>query len=656
MTLFRQLLLYACITLACLCAGLWLGELRRTRDFLVNQLTSHAQDTATSLGLSLTALTRGVDLPAMEGMISALFDRGYYHQIELRDVDGQVLVDRQAPISLEGVPAWFVRLVPLTAPRATSLVMDGWQRVGEVSVESHPGYAYRTLWQAARDQALGFALTALAVALLGGLGLRSLLKPLRRVEEQALALCERRFHIQETIPRTRELRRVVLVMNRMTTRIREMFEEQSAVADTLLQRTYQDALTATGNRRYVEGQVKTKLEEKKGEVKGSFLLVQVGDLQTLNLKKGYQAGDALIRAIAVIIRQACHELPEAVIGRLGGGDFALFLPNSGRQTSSRIAEAILDGIGQHAAANLPGAGIVACGGGVFYERPATFSQLLARADCALGQALYNGNGSIAFLPLPDGNGTVPVAKGEWQALLQHALEQRAVTFHHQPTVRHRDRDQVLYHEILTRVIDPDGRLLSVGLFVPMAERLGLMPALDRLIVERLLEAPLAALVPPRVSVNLSPVSLADPTFRAWLEPRLASFAARGVRVNFEFPEFRTLRHSDLIRDFAATVKAHGHRIGIDHFGLGLMHFGYLKSLLPDYVKIDRAITGELHGEQSDSSFFISSLCSVAHSLDIKVIVEGVETEAQYQTLAPIHLDAVQGFFIREPEPLNTAGG
>ena len=65
MTLFRQLLLYACRTLACLCAGLWLGELKRTRDFLVDQLTSHAQDTATALGLSLTALTSGVDVPAM---------------------------------------------------------------------------------------------------------------------------------------------------------------------------------------------------------------------------------------------------------------------------------------------------------------------------------------------------------------------------------------------------------------------------------------------------------------------------------------------------------------------------------------------------------------------------------------------------------------
>ena len=84
MTLLRQLLLYACLTLACLCTGLWLGEVQRTRDFLLNQLESHAQDTATSLGLSLTALTNGVDLPAMESMISALFDRGYYHLIQMR--------------------------------------------------------------------------------------------------------------------------------------------------------------------------------------------------------------------------------------------------------------------------------------------------------------------------------------------------------------------------------------------------------------------------------------------------------------------------------------------------------------------------------------------------------------------------------------------
>lgn len=652
MTLFRQLLFYACVTLACLCAGLWLGELKRTRDFLVNQLESHAQDTATALGLSLTTLTSGVDVPAMDSMVRALFDRGYYHQIQLRDVEGRLLIDRQAPISLARVPSWFVRLVPLTAPRATSLVMDGWRQAGEVSVESHPGYAYQALWRAARDQALGFAVTALAVAVLGGLGLRGLLKPLRKVEEQALALCDRRFYIQEAIPRTRELRRVVLVMNHMTTRIREMFDEQTAVADTLLQRTYQDTLTATGNRRYLRAQVKTRLEGKKGEAKGSFLLVRVEDLQTLNLHKGYQAGDQLLRDVAAIIQQVCHDLPEAVIARLGGAEFALFLPNADKNTAARAADAILDHIRRHATASLPDARIVAASGGVVYERPASFSELLAKADSALGQALYNTNGGCVFMPLADGNSAMPAAKGEWKALLERVLAQRAVTFYHQPTVRHRDKDHVLFHEILTRVVDPAGRLLSVGLFVPMAERLGFMPALDQLIIERLLEEPLVTLAPPQLSVNLSPVSLANTEFRAWLQPRLAVFATRGVRINFEFPEFRALRHIGLIRDFAATVKQHGHRIGIDHFGMGLMHFGYLKSLLPDYVKIDRAIVDELHDEQSDSYFYITSLCSVAHSLDIKVIVEGIETEAQWQTLAPIRLDAVQGFWIRKPAPLH----
>lgn len=119
MTLYRQLLLFTLITLICLCTGLWIGEQKRTRDFLVDQLESHAQDTATSLGLSLSTLAKGTDVPAMEAMINALFDRGYYRIIELRGVKGEVLVDRKADITVEGVPAWFIRLTPLTAPRVT---------------------------------------------------------------------------------------------------------------------------------------------------------------------------------------------------------------------------------------------------------------------------------------------------------------------------------------------------------------------------------------------------------------------------------------------------------------------------------------------------------------------------------------------------------
>jgi EAL domain-containing protein (putative c-di-GMP-specific phosphodiesterase class I) len=176
-----------------------------------------------------------------------------------------------------------------------------------------------------------------------------------------------------------------------------------------------------------------------------------------------------------------------------------------------------------------------------------------------------------------------------------------------------------------------------------------------MIIERILEQPLQQFAPQRVAINLSPLSLTDVEFVAWLHQQLGQCAQKGLQLNFEFPEFRALRYTSLIKDFSEIIKKQGHFLGIDHFGQGLAHFGYLKTLLPNYVKIDRAITNELRDEQSDSYFFINALCSVAHSLDIKVMVEGVENEEQWRTLSTLHLDAVQGFYIRHPEPIAAIG-
>lgn len=652
MTLYRQLLFSNFIILICLCTGLWMGELKRTRDFLVNQMETHAQDTATSLGISLTTLANGSDIPAMETIINALFDRGYYRIIELRGIDGELLIERRADITLESVPAWFISLVPLSAPQATSLVMQGWQQTGAVSVESHPGYAYQALWQAAQATALWFSLTGAVIVLLGGLGLRTLLKPLRSVEEQALALCDRQFHIQERLPRTRELRRVVIAMNKMTDRMREMFNEQAAIADTLLQRAYQDPLTSIGNRRYIEAQIKARLESKETAVKGSFLLFQIQKLQTINQEKGYQAGDQIIKEIVGIIRQGCHDLPEALLGRMGGGDFALLLPNADEQTTKRIAETILEDVYRQTAAESSGAAKVrVCCGGVLYEQAAGFSLLFTRADTALNTARYNQTNTVELLPLIDGEETICAGKVEWKELLEEVIANRSITLYSQPTVSHQEPGRIVHHEILTRVIDSSGRHLSVGMFIPMAERLGLMQALDKMIIERILEHHLQRFVPHRIAINLSPLSLTDGEFVAWLHPRLTQCAKEGLRLNFEFPEFRIARYSKLIKEFSEIIKKQGHQLGIDHFGQGMMHFGYLKSLLPDYVKIDRAITDELLDEQSDRSFFINTLCNVAHSLDIKVIVEAVENENQWQALSKMHFDAVQGHYIQQPSPL-----
>ena len=112
-----------------------------------------------------------------------------------------------------------------------------------------------------------------------------------------------------------------------------------------------------------------------------------------------------------------------------------------------------------------------------------------------------------------------------------------------------------------------------------------------------------------------------------------------------------IQNLDLIREFSEVVRQDGHLVGLDHYGQSFSHLGYLKALQPDYVKIDRAYTGELKDEESDSRFFIGSLCSVAHSLDINVIAEGVETEQQWEILKELNLDAIQGYIVDRPKQL-----
>jgi EAL domain-containing protein (putative c-di-GMP-specific phosphodiesterase class I) len=123
------------------------------------------------------------------------------------------------------------------------------------------------------------------------------------------------------------------------------------------------------------------------------------------------------------------------------------------------------------------------------------------------------------------------------------------------------------------------------------------------------------------------------------------------RINFEFPEFSAIQNIELIKEFSEAVRSYGHRVGLDHYGQSFSHLGYLKRLHPDYVKIDRAFTGELKDEESDNRFFIGSLCSVAHSLDINVIAEGVETEEQWEILKELNLDALQGYIVEKPKEL-----
>jgi len=651
MTLYRQLLIFTLLLFFLLFAGSWFAKLNSTRTFLQDQLESHAQDTATSLGLSISPHIQENDMAAVETMFNAVFDRGYYRILRLVDFENNVLIDRTLQVKIEGVPQWFISLVPLNTPRAKAIVLSGWNRFGEVVVESHPGYAYKTLWETVVSTTKWFLAMLVLVLVGGGLGLRFLLKPLERVEHQAESLCKRQYEIQEKIPRTRELRRVVDAMNRMTYKVKDMFDEQARVAERLRKNAYHDSLTGLGNRRYLEGQVSTRLDRGDSAVKGAFLLVQIKDLQEINRQKGFRAGDEILQKLSGRLQKITGMVANRALARLTGGDFGIFLPDVSGEEVRQTAEDIVKELSQIAVEGLSLSDNVGHVGAVTYNRSTNFGQLLSGADTALHAAQSEGKNRWVVHQLAEDSEAAARGQQRWKDILLRALEEKSITLFIQPTVHCADRNRLLHLEVFSRIVEESGKMLSAGMFMPLAERLGLVSSLDRVVLEKAMQTTSEGLGVDHLAVNVSPASLNDEGFTSWVLDALKKLPANAPRLSFEFAEFCAVQHLDLIRNFGARVQEMGHGYGLDHFGQGFSNFGYLKSLRPDYVKIDRAYTDELKTKDSDSHFFIGSLTGVAHSLDILVIAEGVENEEQFNLLRELNLDAIQGYFIGRPEPI-----
>lgn len=651
MTLYRQLLIFTFVLFFILFTCTWIIKLQSTRSFLEDQLESHAQDTATSLGLSITPYIAENDIATIETMVNVVFDRGYYRTIRLTDLNDATLVERNTEVVISDVPDWFIRAIPLKTPVASTLITAGWNQKGSLLVESHPGYAYKTLWEATSNMTMVYSITGIFTLVLGALGLRVLLLPLRRIEQQAEDLCKKQYTFQDKLPKTRELRRVVVAMNTMTSKIKKMFDEQAQVANRLRKNVYSDALTGLGNRRYLQGQVKARMAKAGADVKGALLLIQVHNLLELNQEKGYQSGNQLLQKIAGCIRESTRHLKNSALSHISGGSFAIFLPDVIEEDARQVAATITKGFTSLATEDVGYPQNVGHVGGVSYDQVTSLKELLSEADRILRAAQNQGPNTWIIEPTSSNPNFTPRGEHEWKQILDQVLTNKEITLFGQSVVRSSNLKQLMHMEILARITLPTGQMLKAGLFIPLAERLRRISSIDKIVLEKAMQIDTGELNTNELAVNISPSSLKEVAFTTWLLSSLKTLPPGAPKIIFEFAEFNATQEIGIIQDFAKEVKSLGHFIGLDHFGQSFANFGYLKSLQPKYVKIDRAFTDELKTVDSDSHFFIGSLASVAHSLDILVIAEGVEEEKQFQALCDLNIDGIQGYYIDKPREL-----
>ena len=650
MTLYKQIELMVVVLSILMFLGTAVINIHDTRNYLATQLESHAQDTATSLGLSLSPHMANNDDALMTSMVDAIFDRGYYENITLRRINGDVISSRNSDKNIDEVPEWLIEWIDLEAPDAQSIIMSGWQQAGEVYVKSHPGFAYRTLWQTITNMLWWFSGLMVVLLFLANFAVRLLLKPLDRLEAQALAVSDRRFDEIKQVPHTRELRNLIKAMNYMTGKVKKMFEEQSESTERLRSLSFQDSLTELYNRRYFDAALHSNLSDTEEHRSGALFLIQILDLQAINQRLGFDEADSLLKAAAQILTSCAESLDDSVVSRLSGGDFAIIASHISEEKAGQLGNEICRRLTRLHAEDMIDTESVCLTGVAMYSTGMSYGELLSRADNALQTARVQGVNTCSVYSAPEQMKDAMPGRQAWQDIVRGAVDSENIILHAQDVASASNTGTLLHREILLRLPGPDNVLWTAGMFLPVAEQIGLARELDQIVIKMVLARVARSPESIQLAINVSAVSLHQADFISWFESTLKETSAPAKSIVFEVSESTVVRDIESVQRMAETVRQHGYGFAVDHFGRGMTAFGYLKSLRPDYVKIDGLYMTELVNSQDDQ-FFVGSLCKVAHSLDITVIAEAVENNEQLNVLQDLGVDGVQGFGIGRPAPL-----
>ncbi|MFW3616495.1 EAL domain-containing protein [Billgrantia antri] len=634
MSLIKQLWLTIATLLLLAFVGSLLIGVSSSRHYIEQEIEIKNNDNANALALSMSQMEK--DPVILELLLAAQFDTGHYRHIELRDAAGDIIEQRTAGEYIDDVPDWFVNLVRFDVPAGHAVVQDGWQQYGTLELESQHSFAYRSLWRSTLELAGWFALAGVASLLLASWIVSTIRRPLRNVVSQAQAIGQRRFTTASE-PRTRELREVVQAMNQLSLAVRQMLGQESDKLDQLRRRMQHDPVTDTLTRAPFLDQLQAHLKSEKDDASGTLALVRVARLAELNQQLGHAATDALLARIARRLDQLANLYGYGTVGRLNGSDFALILPRHHdlEALGSALAERL------HSLCEEFGATVSLPSALCQYNQGEARAQLLASLDGALATAEARGDNNQQIIEQPASN-VLFTRHDEWRQALTEALDQ-GVFLAHYPVLD--AKGQSIHHEVPSR-LRLKGEWRPAGVFLPWVSRLAMTPTLDLAVVSAAIADVESS--DKAVAINLSAESLNDGHFVGELLSRVSAHHGIADRLWFELPQSVAMQQPQALKTLCHALLGLGCRVGLEHVGTQFGRIEGLQDLGLSFMKIDGALSQEIES-RSDQQSLLRGMATLAHSLGIIAIAEGVESQAAAKALFELGLDGVTGPGIRHRE-------
>jgi len=412
-----------------------------------------------------------------------------------------------------------------------------------------------------------------------------------------------------------------------------------------------DALTSLPNRKQFQATLRDVLEADDAEAHNAICFLALDRFKIINDTAGHGAGDLLLRTVAHLLTQQVSA-PD-LVARLGGDEFAVILRGCTVERAQARAAKMLEAIEElrfrweeRTFRTSASAGIAVL------AADSDAADAMKQADLACYAAKRAGRNRVSVYRADQSEGHARYRELQIASEIRDAIAEDRFALYGQKIVVVKGDSKPRY-EMLLRMHNREGGLLSPAEFIPAAERFGLMAEVDRWVLARVLRhyAPEFKAIPGlELSVNLSANSLNDPKFLPFFLELIAESVFPATGLTLEITETSLMDNLTSANTIIEALRAVGCKVALDDFGIGLCSFSYLRSFKVDYIKIDGNFVRNIVNSPVDFSI-VRAINNIAHEMLAQTIAEYVENDAIMAKLTELQVDFAQGYALGRPVPV-----
>lgn len=515
--------------------------------------------------------------------------------------------------------------------------------VGYLDLSIDSAYYKEQLVRSMASGSLIIAVMLLLGLFIGSRIIRRALAPLTALQVPLARLAQGETDVNVERAKDAEIAVISDALNATISAINQRDEALKKMAES-------DPLTGLVNRSAFVRALEDEIENvAASSVESAVYFIDLDKFKEINDTYGHAAGDKLLIRVAELLKSQVSE--KDVVSRLGGDEFTVLASNITHEHALELASLFNKALRETRITEGEHTFSVNCSIGVAMIGPGrqTADEILSHADAACFAAKSQGRNCFHMYQQRGDSKTEIAVDTGWFSRIQEAIRQDRFILLYQPILDNADSGRECY-EVLLRLPGSNGEMVLPSIFLPVAQRFGLMADIDRWVIVHALKTLADFRVSGReivFSINLSGQSLEEMSFLQLIKDQIALNHLPPGCVIFEITEQSALRHMENARRLIQGLRDYGCRFALDDFGSGFSSFAYLKNLPVDFIKIDGSFVNNMAQNAIDETM-VHSIIDIARSLGIKTIAEFVPDEKTIVMLRKSGVDYLQGYYVGVP--------